>query len=155
MHANCPASAYRRRYLRRRRVPPPPSHLRTPLRLQLAPDSKASATATASSRACTTRYPTHVRDGVLFVWLDASPEGLLLSAASEPYVPEELQGSPFDWLSDGTGRDGTGGGDVRCLAAAVTRTACQRQNELGWQYGLGCTLPVLPAALPTYALLRT
>ncbi len=43
---------------------------------QLANDPRAAATACSSRRSCVASFPTLERDGLLFAWMDNSPEGL-------------------------------------------------------------------------------
>jgi len=56
------------------------------------------ANAGALAKACGVSYPVRQVDGVLWVWLDNSPEGVAKSALSEPYVAPEASGSAFEWV---------------------------------------------------------
>lgn len=60
-------------------------------------DATMAGKAIATPKACARAYPTQEKAGLLFVWLDTSKEGLAASMVQQPYVPPEMEGSPFVW----------------------------------------------------------
>jgi len=62
---------------------------------QLPPGPLKEA-ACKQEKACPSAYPCTVSDGLLFVWMDNSPEGLLASLQHKPY--SSTAHSTFDWI---------------------------------------------------------
>ena len=66
--------------------------------LQLAA-AEAQESIRRERKTCVAAYPTSVSDGLLFVWMDNSPEGLLLSAQTPPFKSNTP--SPLEWIMVG------------------------------------------------------
>ncbi|KAF5843469.1 Rieske [2Fe-2S] iron-sulfur domain-containing protein, partial [Dunaliella salina] len=62
---------------------------------QLPPGPPKEA-ACKQRKACASAYPSTVSDGLLFVWMDNSPEGLLASLQTTPFKSDAP--SKFDWI---------------------------------------------------------
>eukprot|EP00798_Chlamydomonas_sp_ICE-L_P018380 gene18382-24850_t len=65
---------------------------------QNIPQLKDCSKALCSTRSCALTYPSKVVDGLLFAFLDTSPEGISHSQASEPFIPEEAISNGGFWF---------------------------------------------------------
>eukprot|EP00798_Chlamydomonas_sp_ICE-L_P018382 gene18380-24852_t len=65
---------------------------------QNIPQLKDCSKALCSTRSCALTYPSKVVDGLLFAFLDTSPEGIAHSQASEPLIPEEVISNGGFWF---------------------------------------------------------
>lgn len=71
--------------------------------------------------------------GLLFAWLDDSPEGLKKAAASEPFMPSEVDESPFDWGCNEVG--GCEGRDAHVEGGLVWLLGTCRHWKSWWVRG--------------------
>ncbi len=123
---------------------PPSPRLRTP---QLANDPRAAATACSSRRSCVASFPTLERDGVLFAWMDNSPEGIKAKVGGVPHAhrprgvltigPEGLQGGSRRAVMGA--RHGACMWDFERNRRDTSRGGIREKAELGLGYGLSLT----------------
>eukprot|EP00798_Chlamydomonas_sp_ICE-L_P010193 gene10193-8104_t len=64
------------------------------------PQLKDCSKALCSSRSSALSYPCKEVDGLLFAFLDTSPEGIAHSEASEPFIPQEALNNGGSWNSN-------------------------------------------------------